>query len=575
MRGPSSIECTPSSLLLPRTSYILERKVLDLPKCILAEQGGGGSGTVELISIAVKTQPTKLTGYLSGDTFNPTGMVIQATLSIGGVTLTQELDEGAYGYVYNGEYITTLPKVDENNNPVTIYFTSGTITKTTTTDRLTITPIPTSMEITTAPTATQTYDSAVSKTGVVGRVTYTDDSTQNKTDSALVLVEPTGNWSVVGNQTMTFSYTENGVEVRATATVNVEKAAQSISFNPTALTVNASNYSTGVSTTMTYKGNGTVQITDGTTTGLTGTVGAPSVGETNTTVAITMKGDGSTAVSSRSITVSVGESTYFKAGTGTFTASAEYWSFGDGSGEAADAAWFAGLKNYLANSNPDSNWVGKEKTVTLTSAVLGTTSHKIRVIGVNQDGDKTVTFQTKNCLNEYTTWSSSAWSTSNYEAAKWTDANCKARKECENYMNAFPGKASVKTVKKGWCSNTDQSRGQTSVTYLDLNCFLLSEREFGLDTYSPIKTSASSTTNAECTYGYNAAYSYFTGNDKRIFGKGDNSSSGNDGYPWERSRYSGSYSNYRGRVCAVNNNGTAGIGSYSSSLGLAPAFVIG
>ena len=52
--------------------------------------------------------------------------------------------------------------------------------------------------------------------------------------------------------------------------------------------------------------------------------------------------------------------------------------WGDETG-TADATWFEGLSKAV----PDESWVGKTKSVTLTSAVLGTTTHLIRCIGVN------------------------------------------------------------------------------------------------------------------------------------------------------------------------------------------------
>ena len=187
---------------------------------------------------------------------------------------------------------------------------------------------------------------------------------------------------------MQLSYTENGITVSATTTVNVNKAAQSITLNPTSVSINASNYSSGVAVSVTRLGDGTVSVTGGVT-GLTATVSGTTV---------TVKGNGSTATST-TFTVRVAEGTYYLAGTATFTATAEYWSFGAGAGEAADAAWFAGLKNYLATHTGASltksgggSIVGATKTVTLTSAVLGTTSHQIVVIGVDQDADNTVTW---------------------------------------------------------------------------------------------------------------------------------------------------------------------------------------
>ena len=66
---------------------------------------------------------------------------------------------------------------------------------------MTVTAIPVSMVISTAPTATQTYLGTISNTGVVATVTYSDGSTPTKSASALTRTAPTGTtWSTVGTQ---------------------------------------------------------------------------------------------------------------------------------------------------------------------------------------------------------------------------------------------------------------------------------------------------------------------------------------------------------------------------------------
>lgn len=234
----------------------------------------------------------------------------------------------------------------------------------------------------------------------------------------------------------------------------------------------------------------------------------------------------------------------------------------------ADEAWFEALSKAV----PSDDWVGKTKSVTLTSAVLGTTTHLIRCIGVNQDGENTVTFQTANTLANSTAWSGSSWSSSDYNSALWTDTNCLTRQYCDAYYNVFPGKSYIKTISKGYCTTTDQSRGQTSVTYLDMQVFLPSEREMGLDTYAPITVANSSINNAECTKGYNEPYAYYTSNARRIKYDGDSSSTARD--YWTRSRYSGSIGNYRGALTTVYSNGTSNLALYSDDYRMAPAFVI-
>ena len=217
--------------------------------------------------------------------------------------------------------------------------------------------------------------------------------------------------------------------------------------------------------------------------------------------------------------------------------------------------------NVIALSGEAADYVsvGAIKSVTLNEPVLGTTTHDVRIIGINQDNNQSITFQTKNCLSQYTTFGSNA---------VWIGST--ARTECQNYYNAFPGKAAIKTVSKGTCPSTNSSRNGTP-TYNDETVFLLSEREFGFDNYSPLSTANSSTNKAECTQGKNFAYSYYTSNATRIMYLGDTSTS-SYGYPWERSRaYDSSIS-----VCGVSNGGSAGYDNYySNNSGFAPAFVIG
>lgn len=242
-------------------------------------------------------------------------------------------------------------------------------------------------------------------------------------------------------------------------------------------------------------------------------------------------------------------------------------------GEFVDAEWFTNLKNYLLTNSGASlgNILGTTKSVTLTTPVLGTTTHLIQVIGVDQDADNTITFQTANCLNEATIWSTTSYSSSNTTAARWIDPNCKAKKECINYYNAFPGKLAIKTVKKGTCDSTNVTKNETP-TYRDETVFLLSEREFGLDNYSPLSVNNSTTLKSECTQGENFSYQYYIDNNTRIKKLGD---SGSNVAHWERSRYFSPSSVYPAMVCYINGTGQETCYYYHSSNGISPAFVIG
>ena len=199
--------------------------------------------------------------------------------------------------------------------------------------------------------------------------------------------------------------------------------------------------------------------------------------------------------------------------------------------------------------------LGAIKSVTLSNAVLGTTVHNVMIIGINQDNDNSVTFQTQNCLiNSIVFGSNEIWIGSN------------ARSYCQDYYNAFPGKDYILTVSKGTCSSEGSSNRNALVDYNNETVWLPSEREMGLDSYSPISTANSTTSNAECTKGKNFSYEYYNDNSKRIKKNGDN---GDNIFYWERSRA------YTNGICVVYPDGTTGYTNYSTSFCPAPAFVIG
>ena len=570
------------------------------------------------MKIEVTTKPTK-TSYLAGDSFNSAGMVVTASYGTGQAVLaTAEVS----GYSVSPSVLT------DGTTSVTITYSEGGETCTTTL-AVTVTHRLSAIAVTTKPNKlTYEYGDTLATTGMVVTASYSDSQTKTVTSYSC---SPT-TFSTVGNQVVTVSYTENGVTQTATfnVTVNrksvtkptwksnltytgsaqsvsstsywnnyntsymsiggttsatnagtyiatftpgsnyrwtdgtttainvnwtINKATGSLSVNPTTVAINGNNYSSGVAVTITRAGDGAISYSPTSISGLTLSLSG------NT---LTIKGNGSTPVSATTITIKVAAGTNYTAPSNkTITVSAEYWSWG-ADGGTVDAAWFTGLKNYLAShtgasikTSSGGAILGTTKSVTLSSAVLGTTTHLIRVIGVDQDANNTVTFQTKNCLSQYTAFGSNA---------VWIGST--ARTLCQNYYNAFPGKAAIKTVSKGTCPNYG-SRNQ-DVTYNNETVFLLSEREFGLDSYSPLSTANSTTSRAECTAGKNFAYSYYTSNATRIMYLGDTSTS-NYGYPWERSRrYDDS-----GRVCVVSADGGAA-GTYCGvSIGLAPAFVIG
>lgn len=570
------------------------------------------------MSIEVTTQPNKIS-YVAGDRFDSTGMIVTASYGTGQAVLaTAEIS----GYSVSPEVLT------DGVTSVTITYSESGETCTTTIP-ITVVHRLTAIAVTANPTkTTYEYGDTLATAGMVITASYSDSKTAAVSGYSC---SPT-TFSTVGNQVVTVSYTENGVTQTATFNVTVNRKsvtkptwknnltyngnAQSVSsanywnnyntsymtiggttsatnagtyiatftpgsnyrwsdgtttainvnwtinrangslnVNPTTVALNGNNYNSGVAVTISRAGDGAISYSPTHVNGLTMSLNGNI---------LTIKGNGSTAIASQTITISVAQGTNYTAPSNkTITVSAQYWSWG-ADGGTVDAAWFNELKNYLASNSGSSirtsnggSILGTTKSVTLSSAILGTTTHLIRVIGVDQDANNTVTFQTKNCLSQYTTFG---------DNAMWIGST--ARSLCQNYYNAFPGKAAIKTVSKGTCP--DYGNRNQDVTYNNETVFLLSEREFGLDSYSPLSTSNSTTSRAECTQGKNFAYSYYTSNATRVMYLGDTSTN-SYGYPWERSR---GYDDSNG-VCAVRSGGSANSYYYYGSRGLAPAFVIG
>ena len=490
----------------------------------------------KLLSIQVTTNPTKMT-YEYGDTLQTTGMVVTASYS-------DSKSAAVTGYTCSPTSLTTV-----GSQQITVSYTENEVTQSA---KFTVTVERKSV-------AKPTRKSNLTYTGNSQSVSGT--SYWNNFNTTYMTIGGTTSATNAGTYTATFTLKSNyrwADKTTDNLDVNwiINKAAGSLTVNPTSVALDGDNYSAGVKVTITRAGNGAISYTPTSIFGLTLSLNG------NT---LTIKGNGSTPVSATTITIKVAAGTNYTAPSNkTITVSAEYWSWG-ADGGTVDAAWFAGLKNYLASHSGASiktssggAILGTTKSVTLSSAVLGTTTHLIRVIGVDQDANNTVTFQTKNCLSQHTSFGSNA---------VWIGST--ARSLCQNYYNAFPGKAAIKTVSKGTCPSTDDSRNGIP-TYNNETVFLLSEREFGLDSYSPLSVANSSTSKAECTQGKNFAYSYYTSNATRIMYLGDTSTS-SYGYPWERSRYY--YTSYG--VCRVGNDGGANGSNYSYSYGLAPAFVIG
>lgn len=206
--------------------------------------------------------------------------------------------------------------------------------------------------------------------------------------------------------------------------------------------------------------------------------------------------------------------------------------------------------------------LGATKLVNLSTAVLGANAATMMVIGFNQDGENTTTFQTKGLLPTATAFGSSA---------VWIGST--ARTQCQNFYNACEAKSFIKIVSKGTCLSIKSNSRNETPTYNDETVWLPSEREMGYDSFAPISTANSTAFNAECTKGYNAGYSYYTSDATRI--KYQMNSNGmlttTSGFHWLRSHHY----NDSGYGIIVWAGGSNSYNAYNNNNYLAPAFVIG
>ena len=488
----------------------------------------------KLLSIQVTTNPTKTT-YEYGDTLQTTGMVVTASYS-------DSTSSAVTGYSCSPTSLTAV-----GTQKITVSYTENGVTQS-------------------ASFSVTVERKSVPKPTWKNNLTYTGSSQSvsgasywNNFNTTYMTIGGTTSATNAGTYTATFTLNSNyrwadGTTSNLDVNWTINKAAGTLTVSPTSVALDGDNYSAGVKVTITRPGDGAISYSPTSVSGLTLSLSGN---------VLTIKGDGSTAISSTTITIKVAAGTNYTAPSNkTVTVTASYWEWGSETA-VGDAKWWAGLKTWAAkaSSGERQNCVGKTKRVSLSSSVLGGNQVLMRCVGADQDGTGTLAFNAVSALPNSTNFGSNA---------VWIGST--ARDLCQDFYNRCSAKDSIKTVKKGTCPSTNSSRNG-SVTYNDETVFLLSEREYGLDSYSPISTSNSTTSKAECTQGYNAAYSYYISNSRRVMYLGD--ANGNPAnlyaYQWERSRYYG-YSRY---VCFVSADGSANSGDYSGSCGLAPAFVIG
>lgn len=491
--------------------------------------------THRLTSIAVTTNPTTTT-YEYGDTLQTAGMVVQATYSDG-------QQSNVSGYTCSPTSLTAV-----GQQTITVSYSENGVEQQTTFE----------VTVNRISVAKPTWRGSLTYNGSSQSVTST--SYWNNYNTSYMTIGGITSGTNAGTYTATFTLGSNyrwsdGTTDAEEVSWTIAKAAGSLSVQPTTVDLNGSNYSTGINVTITRSGDGTISYSPTSVSGLTMSLNGTT---------LNIRGNGSTAISGRVITISVAEGTnYLAPSSKAVTVNATYWDWGD-ENAVGDQDWWASLKTWArsASASERQACVGKTKKVSLSSAVLGANQALMRCIGYDRDGTGTLAFQTAGTLPNSLQFDSSS--------AAWIGSD--ARTQCRNFASRCSASNSITTVSKGTCPNTNNSRNG-SVTYNSETGWLPSEREMGLDSYSPLSTANSSTSKAECTQGYNAPYQYYDSNSDRI--KYGMDASGNVGstarYYWERSRgYDDS-----SRVCRVDTGGYAYYGyDYGSSGHLAPAFVI-
>ena len=542
---------------------------------------GGGGGGVKLVSIAITTPPAKTT-YVSGETFNPAGMVVTATYS-NGATLK------ATGYSFSPDTALT-----DGTTSVTIEYTEGGVTKTAE-QAITVVHRLTKIEITAQPTKkVYEYGDSFQSTGMVVKATYSDGATANVTGYSC----SPATLNTVGTQTITVSYTENGVTKTATTSVTVNRktisavpsqsgtltytgSSQSPSWNnysTTQLTIGGTTSGTNAgSYTATFTPKSNYRWSDGSTTpksvswSIGKAAGSLSISPTSMTldtttksktITVTRSGNGTiSAVSSNTAaaTVSVSGNTVTVTGKANGSATITI-SVAAGTNYTAPASKTCAVTvSFLKDNFADNDWsaiiaachsggvpstwvVGNSKTMTINGA-----SYQVDIIGKNHDtyasgGKAPLTFQLHDCYGETKNMNSS-----NTNNGGWTSCAMRSTHlpailalmptEVQNGIREVSKKASV-----GGASSTIETVSD--------KLFLLSEVEiFGSTSYSAA--------------GEGTQYDYYKAGNSRV-----KNYNGSAAVWWERSPCA-SFSAY---FCVVNSDGDAYLNGASYAYGVAFGF---
>lgn len=185
--------------------------------------GGGGSGSPKMESLTIATPPNK-TVYKSGETFDPTGMVVVANYGEG-------LMANVTGYTVSPSVLT------DEVSEVVITYTEGRITKTAKV-AVTVEKVLVGIAITTQPAKTvYQYQESLDPTGMVVTATFSDGGMADVLDYTY----PTTNFSTLGRQVMKLEFTYEGVTKSTDLVVTVQGKTISVPTQTNIPTYNGSD----------------------------------------------------------------------------------------------------------------------------------------------------------------------------------------------------------------------------------------------------------------------------------------------------------------------------------------------
>ena len=210
----------------------------------------------------------------------------------------------------------------------------------------------------------------------------------------------------------------------------------------------------------------------------------------------------------------------------------------------------------LAGKAQDYWSVGDTKTITFGSAVLGSTSIVVQIMGFEYDdladgsGKAKISFGMANCFV-----TGQSLNSSDTNAGGWT--SCALRTTIINtILPAFVAAIGANIIKPV-TKRTSAGSQSTAINASTDSLWLLSEYEvFGATTYSVA---------GEKPADKSICYPIFTNAASRIKNVGSSAA-----YWWERSPFAGTSTAF----CAVNSSGSAGNGSASTSYGVALGFCV-